>query len=556
LTDELLGFVVAKVGNGKISVGQIEHFSKAADMLSTRSTPLPALDQEVFAMVVPENHFLRRVSAVIDFERFRPRMVDAYDANMGRPAIDPVLMLKVMFLSFHYGLSDRLIIERLRTDMAFRWFLGLGLRDTLPDHTNGTHFRQRLGEERLEQVFQDIVSLAREHGLVRDRLRLKDATHIFADVAELRPLNLAAQVREHVLRAAEPFFPGWVATHRALAENIAMTTAESPEAERLTARVDHLRDMATQLHERTASWPGLDNTPSHSRLRRLLEVVDKLLAGHAHPKAGDRLASVVDPDARTGMHGDYFVGYLLDIAMDADSEIITAVNVLPGNGAEAADAITLIRQEEAAQGNDVQGMSIDGAGYNGPVLHELTDPKGLNLDVTVPPPKPVARSTFGPERFPLKVLENGRGELTCPQGETTRQRERLKDKHAFRYTFKPSQCRACPLREQCLQKPESKKGRTVIKNDYEADYQKVHEKSSTPEYAETRREHPKIERKLGEVVRRHGNRYARYRGLGKVLCQSLFAAIVTNVKRIVKLLGEKRKAASEPLTVRAELGNP
>ena len=43
-------------------------------------------------------------------------------------------------------------------------------------------------------------------------------------------------------------------------------------------------------------------------------------------------------------------------------------------------------QEEAAQGNDVQGLSMDGAGYNGPVLRELTDPEGLNLDVTVPPP--------------------------------------------------------------------------------------------------------------------------------------------------------------------------
>ena len=44
----------------------------------------------------------------------------------------------------------------------------------------------------------------------------------------------------------------------------------------------------------------------------------------------------------------------------------------------------LIRQEESAQGNDVAGVSIDGAGYKGPVLRELTDPKGLNRVVTVP----------------------------------------------------------------------------------------------------------------------------------------------------------------------------
>jgi transposase len=523
-------------------------------MLSIQIKPLPERDREVFE-IVPVNHYLRLVSAVVDFERFRQRMVDAYDPGFGRPAIDPVRMLKFLFLGFHYGLSDRQIVERSRTDLAFRWFLGLGLHDALPNHTNGTHFRQRLGEERFERIFQDIVTLAREHGLVKDRLRLKDATHIFADVAEIRPVALVAQVREHLLRAAEAFFPDWSATQRVLAENITQTTAELPEAQRLAARVGQLRDMAAQLRAQTASWSASENTRAHSRLRRMLDVVDKLLADHAHPKARDRLASAVDPDARTGLHGDYFVGYLLDMTMDADSEIITAVNVLPGNGAEAADAATLIRKEEEAQGNDVEGMSIDGAGYNGPMLHELTDPEGLNLDVTVPPPKPVARSTFGPERFPLNVLENGRGELTCPSGETTRQRERLKDKHAFRYTFKPSQCRACPLREQCLQKPDSKKGRTVIKNDYEADYKKVHEKASTPEYAETRRQHPKIERKLGEVARHHNNRHARYRGLGKVLCQSLLTALVTNVKRIVKLIGKKMNAAAEALTVRAEVGN-
>jgi hypothetical protein len=95
----------------------------------------------------------------------------------------------------------------------------------------------------------------------------------------------------------------------------------------------------------------------------------------------------VDPDARVGKHGQYFAGYLLDLAIDADSELITSLNVLPGNGAEAADALALIAQEEAAQGNDVQELSMDGIGYNGPVLRELTNPEGLNLEVTVPPPQ-------------------------------------------------------------------------------------------------------------------------------------------------------------------------
>jgi Transposase DDE domain len=289
------------------------------------------------------------------------------------------------------------------------------------------------------------------------------------------------------------------------------------------------------------------------RLRRILAIAEQLLADNADPEAGDRLASAVDPDARTGLHGRYFNGFLLDIAMDADSEIITAMNVFSANRPEAEDAIKLIKQEEAAQGNDVQGMSMDGAGFNGPVLRELSDPEGLNIDVTVPPPQPAPRSTFGPERFSLTVLDNGCGELTCPAGQTTRQRERLKDKHACRYTYKASQCAGCSLRDQCLQKPQSKKGRTVIKNDYEVEHQRVYAKAKTAEYAQTRREHPKVERKLGELSRHHGNRKARYRGQPKTLAQSLMTGLVVNVKRIVTLLSQKAKAAMAPLPMRAEV---
>ena len=92
----------------------------------------------------------------------------------------------------------------------------------------------------------------------------------------------------------------------------------------------------------------------------------------------------------------------------------------------------------------------------------------------------------------------------------------------------------------------------MIKNDYEAEYQKVHQKAETPEYAATRRLHPKIERKLNELARHHRNRRARYRGLGKVLSQSLLTALVTNVKRIVKLLDQKVNDVIGALTVRAE----
>jgi transposase len=355
---------------------------------------LTELDHLVFNAIVPQDHYLCQVLAAIDFERFRPKLSDCYSATMGRPPIDPVRMLKIMFLRFHYKLSDRQVIVRSRTDLAFRSFLGLGMNEHLPNHTNGTHFRQRIGPERFEQIFQELVALAREHGLVNDRLRLKDATHIFADADDVRPLQLAAQVRELLLAAAAAFFADWVSAQRVLVDALRQATVELADAERLARRVAQLRDMAVQLRELAASLPAVTQPDGkRQRLNRALAVVAKLLEDRADPKAGDRLASAFDNDARVGKHGEFYLGFMVDMAMDPDSEIITALNVLPANGAEAADAITLIEKEETAQGNDVQGISIDGAGYIVRAARKDTFPKTAWRAGDVSPP--VMRSHRG-----------------------------------------------------------------------------------------------------------------------------------------------------------------
>lgn len=523
-------------------------------LITIPHTPLSEFDQAVFQTVVPQDHYLRKVMACIEFESFRARLVGTYDPDFGRPAIDPVRMLKILFLRFHYRLSDRQVIERTGTDMAFRCFLDLGLHAVIPNHTNGTHFRQRIGVEGFQQVFQDLVTQARAHGLVRDRLRLKDATHLFADVAKVGPLPLVAQVRERLWQAAEPLFAEWVQQQRTLYATLRQITAELPDEERLAQRVEHLRTLATTLQQQLADLPTSAETDTKpvQRLQRALAVAFKLLADRADPEAGDRLASAIDPDARNGKHGQFYVGYLVDVAMDADSEIITAVNVLPANGAEAADAATLIHQEEAAQGNDVQGLSMDGAGYNGPVLHELTDPAGLNLDVTVPPPPMPERTTFGPERFTLQVLDDGSRVLTCPAGQTSRPRQHNTHPTATQFVFKAESCAACPLREQCFPNPARQTGRTVVKNDYQAEYDKVQAKAKTTEYEQTRRVHPKIERKLNELARHHRCRRASYRGRLKVLAQALLTALVVNVKRMVKFLARSAPDVMPALRVRAQ----
>src|SRR5438477_9947466 len=124
--------------------------------------------------------------------------------------------------------------------------------------------------------------------------------------------------------------------------------------------------------------------------------------------------------------------------MDADSEFITAINVLPANGDEGADTAQLIAHEEQAQGNDVAAVSLDGAGYRGPVLRELTDPAGLNLEVFTPPAEVPPPAVFGPERFTLTMIDD-RPTLNCPAGQTTTMRDRSRHDNGWKYRFRKQQ---------------------------------------------------------------------------------------------------------------------
>ena len=495
--------------------------------------PLSDVERQLFTQLVPDDHYLRRLPQVVDFERFRPVLASAYCPDDGRPPLDPVFMLKLEVLALHYRLSDRELMKQAQVKVAHRLFLGLSCQSPLPHHTSMTYFRERVGADRMREIFHVVLGQAREQGLVRNRLRLKDATHILANIAVPSTIRLVAETRDALLEALRPFAAERADEETRRADELAMACDDLPDQERLLRRVTHLRAVLAWADEVPASEAfRAADAGGQEKLRAALALAHKVLADREDPKAGDKVVSVHDPDARCGKHGDFYDGYLLDIAMDADSEMITGVNVLPANGNEGGDAAYLIEQEEEAHGNDVEAVSIDGAGYRGTVLRDLTDPDGLNLEVFTPPSSRISLTVFGPDQF---ILSDDGKTLTCPAGQTTTNHERNANDTGEKFRFSKKQCGGCAMREQCLANPKARI-RTVIKNDYEAEYRAAQAKAETPEYAKVRKEHPAIERKLAELVRRHDIRHARYWGLPKVLRQGLLTALVVNLKRMVRLL--------------------
>src|SRR5207302_2058777 len=114
----------------------------------------------------------------------------------------------------------------------------------------------------------------------------------------------------------------------------------------------------------------------------------------------------------------------------------------------------------------------------------------------------------------------------------------------FRFTRKV--CAACPLLSQCIAKLQKAKGRQVSTNDYEAEYQAIEAKAQTPAYQEIRRQHRRIERKLGELVRWHRLRRARYRGRMRANVQGKTCSAVSIWRAVLEIMRALALAGPSP----------
>ena len=487
-------------------------------------------DQRIFDALVPFDHWTRRADQHVDFLALRKTLEPRFSEE-GRPAIEPILFLKMTLIMYHDNLSDGQVFARTKTDLAYRRFLSLGRDDHLPDVSSLGRFRARLGADGHQELFHALLAQARRHGLVKDRLRIKDATHVLADIAIPAGLQLVAQARNKLLASAALFDQARVAGERIRIDTIRDSTDGCGNDARLNARVEHLRDILAWVEQLAEPADGNENA-GWTALRKAAEVSRKVLGGHDAPAAPGKIRSTVDPDARRGRHGEFYDGYLVDAMIDADSELFTAINVMPADGHESADAIELMQQEQSAHGNEIENLSIDGAGYDGRVIRQLESAEGPHVKVFVPPKDLGNGGKFTSDEFELS--EDG-SQATCPAGKPSQYKQRDERRHTTSYRFPADTCHACPLRNQCID-PTQKFGRSVRKNDYQEEYDMVRTRAQTEQYAEIKREHPKVERRLGELINRHGGRRARYRGTARVFVQQISGALTHNLKRIIRLL--------------------
>lgn len=140
------------------------------------------LEMITLDQLVPANHLVRKIEAALDFSFIYDLVKDMY-SEVGRPSIDPVILIKLNFIQYTFGIrSMRQTIEQTETNMAYRWFLGYGFHDKVPHFsTYGKNYERRFKDSDLfEQIFDRILQEAFDKNLISPEHVFIDSTHVKA----------------------------------------------------------------------------------------------------------------------------------------------------------------------------------------------------------------------------------------------------------------------------------------------------------------------------------------------------------------------------------------
>ncbi len=509
------------------------------------------------------------------FTLFDEEMFADLFTDVGRRSIPPTVVAVVMVLQRIEGLSDREAVERFSFDARWKYAAG-GLDFDYPGfaHTVLVDMRARLARsERPNRIFEVTLDAARSAGLV-GRRRVLDSTPLYDAVATMDTVTLIRSAIRGLLAAAGE---EQARLRGLLRRDDDYVGAGKPvcDYDDPTARAELVAALGADAT--TALLAALDG----QRLPEPLAMAAALLAAVAGQDldqgpdgvfriarrvAKNRIISTVDPQARHGHKTSArgFDGYQGHVAVDPDSELVTATAVSTANSGDAATAADLLAEdlpagpvstdEPTAGGSpaapasagqstqappagddtpqqagtpDGQTVTVFGdAAYGAGELLDILERAGVDIRCKVQPPTaPTGR--FTKDAFTVDLAART---VTCPAGRVAPLRTATPGAMAY---F-GSACAGCPLAAQCTT---AKGGRTVYVGPHEQQLANARARQVDPGWkADYKATRPKVERKIGHLMRRrHGGRRARVRGRLKVAADFALLAAAANLARLGRL---------------------
>lgn len=517
----------------------------------------------------------------------RGELAKCYCENNGRAGVEPVVLLGVAILQFMERLPDRQAAEAFKYHLG--WKLALGVPVDAPGFhpTTLVYFRERLlAHEQAQLAFEVVLEGLSEAGLIAKRTRQRmDSTHVLGLVARLSRLECARETMRLALQeigeggseAARP--ASWGVWWERYVEH--KLDYKSPDKLLRSKLVQTGEDIWALLEWVKTQSEGVAQGRQVALLRRVFEEQFALEpgpdeAGGKPPSAGNiEVLRAPPPGAVQNPHDAQalwsaksngegkkeWVGYKVQVAEslgqktpqkgEPTGHFLTAVETQEAIGSEKAGMAQVLSAQSEA-GLEKPGELLVDAGYVSAATLAQAQEEGREL-VGPAQPSPTNQSEgFRAEDFDVNIAER---RAVCPAGRASTQCSRLEEgksgEVSFRFEF-GRQCHTCELRERCVGK--GQRHRTVTVGQYHALLQARRREQKTEAFQKRMHARNGIEGTHSELVRAHGLRRARYRGLAKVTLQNLFIGAACNVKRWLRLLAWEMRNATAAVVSAAQNG--
>jgi transposase len=472
--------------------------------------------------LVPEDHLLRKINTVVEFDFIFDLVESSYCLNYGRPANEPEILFRLLFLQYLYNFSDERVVSEAQVNLAYKWFLGVKPEDSVPDSSQLSRFRNhRLGVGQVDDVLLAIVRQCVDKGLVKSKALIVDSTHTLAASQKQKPLAVLQDAAKKLYRVV-------VKRHPKLEKRLPrMPRLPEDLAGAGKGMLHYLAELGEMVETLLPDHEGAIT----DKLRIAKQIVEdeRLLANKG-------IRSAVDPEARFGWKSSKlsFFGYKEHLAM-TEEEIITAVEVTAGNEDDGKQLPKLLEKTLRAEVT-VEQLLGDTA-YSG--KDNLKELREKNIQAIVPL-NPIVHE--GGDRQEGFHYNKDADLMICPAGQASMRKavqgSRKKGySRALTFYFDVTQCKQCPLQDGCY-KPGAK-FKTYSVRLIAEHYQQQLEFEATVLFRERSKRRRIIEHKNAELKRHHGMAQARYRGRTRMHLQAIITAVVVNAKRMVKLIQEK-----------------
>ena len=471
---------------------------------------------------IPENHILKTVEQAVDFSFINELLAKTYSHKMGRPAKEPELMCKLLFLQHLYNLSDVRVIEDGNLNLAYMYFLHLNPEEKLPNKSLLSIFRcHRLEDTTLDDIITEIVRQCVEQKIIECGTISIDATHVAANTFNNTAERLMKKIAKKVIKS-----------HQKIDEDYE-SQYEVPDYEIIEDHKEAKQVMKTYLDNvieemEYAAIPMAQETEDIITQAKDIVSDPKFIV-----QKGAR--SIIDEDARVGRKSktDRFYGYKTEFMMTTDENIITAVCTENGAYTDGSNTNILLKNT-LASGLEVKEVYGDKAYFRKPILDEIDE---ANAKAYIPVSGVVYR--MDETRF---SYNKDADEWSCHLGNTASEKKHYNNKQygkprqGYRYYFPKEQCQNCPELKTCAGKTMKRKILNLGLNT--AEFYEISQAQKEPGWIEKYHKRASIESKNAELKRFHGLNRARGYSLRSVSTQAKLAVIAVNIKTIGRLVAK------------------